>query len=110
MTYSLSWMADVLKDAKQKVAEQPGWKTRGRSDVGDIEIIYLVIIQLADYRGTCRRSEPSPMDEAVATLWQAHWQTWGWAAMALGMLWLQAGQTMLDMGRGLDAPKATRRA
>ena len=39
MTYSLSWMADVLKDAKQKVAEQPGWKTRGRSDVGRIEII-----------------------------------------------------------------------
>lgn len=109
MTYSLSWMADVLKDAKQKVAEQPGWKTRGRSDVGDIEII-ICHHTAGGLRGTCRRSEPSPMDEAVATLWQAHWQTWGWAAMALGMLWLQAGQTMLDMGRGLDAPKATRRA
>jgi peptidoglycan hydrolase-like protein with peptidoglycan-binding domain len=30
----LSWLADVLKQAGLKVAEQPGWQTRGRGPMG----------------------------------------------------------------------------
>jgi hypothetical protein len=37
MAFSLVWLADVLFDAGLKVAEQPGWKDRGRGDVGKIE-------------------------------------------------------------------------
>ena len=36
MAFSLSWLAEVLEDAGLKVAEQPGWRTRGRGDVGPI--------------------------------------------------------------------------
>jgi peptidoglycan hydrolase-like protein with peptidoglycan-binding domain len=34
MAYSLTWLPDVLLDAKLKVAEVPGWETRGLGDVG----------------------------------------------------------------------------
>ena len=34
MTYSLTWLAQVLAAAGLKVAEQPGWTTRGLGDVG----------------------------------------------------------------------------
>jgi hypothetical protein len=37
MPYSLTWLPKVLKDAKLKVAEHPGWKTRGHGDVGTIK-------------------------------------------------------------------------
>lgn len=37
MTYSLTWLADVLRGAGLKVVEQPGWKERGRGDVGTIK-------------------------------------------------------------------------
>lgn len=37
MAFSLTWLAEVLEDAGLKVAEQPGWRTRGRGDVGDIK-------------------------------------------------------------------------
>jgi len=36
MAFSLTWLAEVLEDAGLKVAEQPGWRTRGRGDVGTI--------------------------------------------------------------------------
>ena len=36
MAFSLTWLADVLKEAGLKVSEVDGWKTRGRGDVGDI--------------------------------------------------------------------------
>jgi peptidoglycan hydrolase-like protein with peptidoglycan-binding domain len=36
MAFSLTWLADVLTDAGLKVAEQPGWRTRGYGDVGKI--------------------------------------------------------------------------
>src|SRR6516225_4069832 len=36
MAFSLTWLAEVLEDAGLKVAEQPGWRTRGRGDVGII--------------------------------------------------------------------------
>jgi hypothetical protein len=36
MAFSLTWLPTVLLDAGLKVAEQPGWKTRGRGDVGTI--------------------------------------------------------------------------
>jgi hypothetical protein len=36
MAFSLSWLPEVLEDAGLKVAEQPGWLTRGRGDVGRI--------------------------------------------------------------------------
>ena len=34
MTFSLTWLPDVLEAAGLKVALQPGWATRGRGDVG----------------------------------------------------------------------------
>lgn len=37
MPFSLTWLAQVLLDAGLKVAEQPGWKDRGRGDVGPIK-------------------------------------------------------------------------
>src|SRR5450755_1258774 len=37
MAFALSWLAEVLEDAGLKVAEQPGWRTRGRGDVGPIK-------------------------------------------------------------------------
>jgi hypothetical protein len=37
MAFSLSWLPKVLLDADLKVAEQPGWKTRGRGDVGTLK-------------------------------------------------------------------------
>jgi peptidoglycan hydrolase-like protein with peptidoglycan-binding domain len=37
MPFSLTWLAQVLSNAGLKVAEQPGWKDRGRGDVGPIK-------------------------------------------------------------------------
>jgi len=34
MTYSLTWMPDVLESAGLKVAETPDWRTRGNGDMG----------------------------------------------------------------------------
>jgi GH24 family phage-related lysozyme (muramidase)/peptidoglycan hydrolase-like protein with peptidoglycan-binding domain len=36
MTFSLTWLPDVLERAGLKVAETPGWRTRGRADMGRI--------------------------------------------------------------------------
>ncbi|MDB5684869.1 MAG: N-acetylmuramoyl-L-alanine amidase protein [Sphingomonas bacterium] len=36
MPYALTWLPEVLHAAGLKVAEQPGWTTRGRRDVGPI--------------------------------------------------------------------------
>ena len=36
MAFSLTWLPTVLLDAGLKVAEQPGWRMRGRGDVGTI--------------------------------------------------------------------------
>lgn len=36
MAFSLTWLPEVLEDAGIKVAEQPGWRTRGRGDVRQI--------------------------------------------------------------------------
>lgn len=37
MAFSLSWLPEVLENAGLKVAEQPGWLTRGRGDIGTIK-------------------------------------------------------------------------
>ena len=37
MAFSLTWLPDVLLDAGLKVAEQPGWRTRGRGEAGPIK-------------------------------------------------------------------------
>ncbi|MEA3276446.1 MAG: N-acetylmuramoyl-L-alanine amidase [Pseudomonadota bacterium] len=37
MAFLVTWLPKVLKDAGLKVAEQPGWKTRGHGDVGTIK-------------------------------------------------------------------------
>jgi peptidoglycan hydrolase-like protein with peptidoglycan-binding domain len=34
MSYSLKWLAQVLRDAGLKVAEDPDWQNKGRGDVG----------------------------------------------------------------------------
>jgi N-acetyl-anhydromuramyl-L-alanine amidase AmpD len=36
MAFSLTWLPTVLLNAGVKVAEQPGWRTRGRGDMGTI--------------------------------------------------------------------------
>jgi hypothetical protein len=36
MAFSLTWLPEVLEEAGLKVAEQPGWRTRGHGDVGTI--------------------------------------------------------------------------
>lgn len=36
MTYSLTWMPQVLREAGLKVAEVEGWATRGRSEMGRV--------------------------------------------------------------------------
>ncbi|MGQ0590628.1 MAG: peptidoglycan recognition protein family protein [Sphingosinicella sp.] len=36
MVFSLTWLAQVLKDAGLKVAEQPGWQDRGRGPMGTV--------------------------------------------------------------------------
>jgi hypothetical protein len=37
MAFSLTWLPKALLDAGLKVAEQPGWQTRGRGSVGTIK-------------------------------------------------------------------------
>jgi N-acetylmuramoyl-L-alanine amidase-like protein/putative peptidoglycan binding protein len=37
MTFSLTWIAEVLEDAGLKVAEQPGWRSRGRGEMGIVK-------------------------------------------------------------------------
>src|SRR5215204_5699492 len=36
MAFSLTWLAEVLEDAGVKVAEQPGWRTRGHGNMGTV--------------------------------------------------------------------------
>lgn len=36
MTYSLIWLPHVLRQAGLKVAEEPGWETRGRREMGRV--------------------------------------------------------------------------
>jgi hypothetical protein len=36
MAFSLIWLPDVLKNAGLKVAEEPGWQTRGRGEMGPV--------------------------------------------------------------------------
>ena len=36
MTYSLTWLPEVLEAAGLKVAETPGWRTRGRAEMGRV--------------------------------------------------------------------------
>lgn len=36
MSFSLTWLPKVLKDAGLKVSEVPGWKNRGTREIGDI--------------------------------------------------------------------------
>lgn len=37
MTYSLTWLPEVLEAAGLKVAETPGWRTRGRAEMGTVK-------------------------------------------------------------------------
>ncbi len=37
MSYSLTWLPTVLEEAGLKVAEVPGWETRGRSEMGHVK-------------------------------------------------------------------------
>ena len=37
MAFSLTWLPEVLEDAGLRVAEQPGWRTRGRGEMGAIK-------------------------------------------------------------------------
>ena len=37
MAFSLTWLPEVLEDAGLKVAEQPGWRSRGRGEMGEVK-------------------------------------------------------------------------
>ena len=39
MNYSLTWLPSVLRKAGLKVVEVKGWQTRGRGDVGKIDLV-----------------------------------------------------------------------
>lgn len=39
MTYSLTWLPEVLREAGLAVAERPGWQTRGHGDAGEIKMV-----------------------------------------------------------------------
>jgi len=39
MTFSLAWLADVLRDAGLKVEEQAGWKTRGLGEMKAVGVL-----------------------------------------------------------------------
>lgn len=41
MTYSLTWLADTLRAAGLAVAEEPGWKSRGRGEMGQVKGVLL---------------------------------------------------------------------
>jgi peptidoglycan hydrolase-like protein with peptidoglycan-binding domain len=37
MSFSLTWLPEVLEDAGLRVAEQPGWRSRGRREMGAVK-------------------------------------------------------------------------
>jgi Putative peptidoglycan binding domain/N-acetylmuramoyl-L-alanine amidase len=37
MTFSLTWLPEILERAGLKVAEQPGWRSRGRGEMGSVK-------------------------------------------------------------------------
>jgi hypothetical protein len=37
MAFALTWLAEVLEDAGLRVAEQPGWRSRGRGEMGEVK-------------------------------------------------------------------------
>lgn len=37
MTYSLTWLPDILRKAGLTVIEEPGWQTRGHGDMGPVK-------------------------------------------------------------------------
>src|SRR5215471_7285686 len=37
MAFSLTWLPEVMENAGLKVAEQPGWRTRGRGELGTVK-------------------------------------------------------------------------
>lgn len=52
--YSLIWLADVLRAAQLVVIEQPGWKTRGHGDIGDIRGV------ICHHTAECRDADTEP--------------------------------------------------
>jgi hypothetical protein len=39
MAYALTWLAEILEAAGLKVAEVPGWRTRGRGEMGTVQSV-----------------------------------------------------------------------
>ena len=42
-TFSLTWLPQVLEEAGLKVAEAPGWRTRGRAEMGVVRGVMNVL-------------------------------------------------------------------
>jgi hypothetical protein len=43
MTYSLTWLPEVLRDAGLEVLEVAGWQTRGHGDMGKVQGVLCII-------------------------------------------------------------------
>jgi N-acetyl-anhydromuramyl-L-alanine amidase AmpD len=54
MVYALTWLPDVLEAAGLKVAEVPGWRTRGRAEMGEVRGV------MCHHTGTNKRDANMP--------------------------------------------------
>src|SRR5207248_3928253 len=59
MTYSLTWLPEVLEGAGLKVAETPDWRTRGRAEMGDVKGV------MCHHTGTTRGGNMPTLDVLI---------------------------------------------
>jgi peptidoglycan hydrolase-like protein with peptidoglycan-binding domain len=59
MTYSLTWLPQVLEDAGLKVAETPDWRSRGRAEMGQVKGV------MCHHTGTARPGNMPTLDVLI---------------------------------------------
>jgi len=60
MTYSLTWLPGVLRDAGLEVLEHPGWQTRGHDDMGAVQRALPSHLRPSAWSGRARAGTPAP--------------------------------------------------
>lgn len=73
MAYKLTWLADVLRAAGCTVVEEPGWQTRGRSDMGTVKGVILHHTGAGSAKGLLSlirdgRGAPNPLSGPLSQL------------------------------------------
>ena len=76
MPFSLTWLPRVLLDAGLKVAEQPGWRNRGRGDVGAIRGVIChhtagPLAAICQVSGIVTNGRPDLSDLSPSLVWDA---------------------------------------